>query len=85
MQEGVITWQGIRNIIASGRVLCAFIRWDGNNDVGHFVVISGVRRIGTSKKVCIDDPIFGQKIMTYSRFRDDYRDLGSWTWTYFTK
>ena len=85
LQEGVITWQGIRNEMASGRVLCAFIRWHGNSEIGHFVAISGVERIGSNKKVCIDDPIYGEKIMKYSRFRDNYRDLGSWTWTYFTK
>ena len=85
MQEGVILWQEIKNEITAGRVLCAFIRWHDNSDVGHFVAVSGVEKIGRSKKVCIGDPIYGESVMPYSRFRDNYRDLGSWTWTYFTK
>ncbi len=85
MLEGVITWQEIKDELVAERVLCAFIQWGESGEVGHYVAIFGVETKGRSKRVCIDDPIYGEKIMTYTRFRDNYRDLGSWTWTYFTK
>lgn len=80
--EAIINWGQIKAEIIAGRLVCARVQWDEGG--GHFVAIYGVSRIRSSRKIFVDDPLYGKILMRYERFRDNYRGLGSWSHTYFT-
>jgi hypothetical protein len=83
IQSGTITWQKVKDELNKGLVVGARIGWSGGG--GHFMVIHGVSRVGTTKYLHIDDPIYGKSVMTHNQFATNYQGSGSWTHTYFTK
>lgn len=83
MQGGTITWEKVKEELAKGLVVGARQGWSGGG--GHFMVIHGVSRFGSTKYLHIDDPIYGKNVMTYNQFATNYQGSGTWTHTYFTK
>jgi hypothetical protein len=83
IQGGTITWEKVKEELQKGLVVGARIGWNGGG--GHFMVIHGVSRIGATKYLHIDDPIYGKSVLTYNQFATNYQGSGSWTHTYFTK
>ena len=83
MQSGTITWSQIKTQLQNGVVVGARQGWSGGG--GHFMVIHGVSRFGTTYYLHIDDPIYGKNVMTYDQFATNYQGSGTWTHTYFTK
>lgn len=83
IQSGTVTWEKVKEQLAKGLVVGARIGWSGGG--GHFMVIHGVSRFGSTKYLHIDDPIYGKSVLTYNQFATNYQGSGSWTHTYFTK
>jgi Papain-like cysteine protease AvrRpt2 len=83
MQGGTASWETVRDELDKGLVVGARIGWSGGG--GHFMVIHGVSRIGTTRYLHIDDPIYGKSILTVDEFSTNYQGSGSWTHTYFTQ
>jgi hypothetical protein len=83
IQGGTVTWETVRQQLQNGLVVGARIGWNGGG--GHFMVIHGVSRVGATKYLHIDDPIYGKSVLTYNQFATNYQGSGSWTHTYFTK
>ena len=81
--SGTISYNDILAEIQAGRVVGARQGWSGGG--GHFMVIYGCSRIGSTRYLDIDDPIFGKNTMTYDTFATNYQGSGTWTHTYFTK
>jgi Papain-like cysteine protease AvrRpt2 len=68
----------------SSQPICVRIGWEGRS--GHYVVIKGY--VGTDPEnmyLVISDPAYGECITPYKIFKCQYKSLGSWTDTYFTK
>ncbi|CAN5266205.1 hypothetical protein BH10PSE9_BH10PSE9_09120 [soil metagenome] len=80
---GTITYAQILAELKAGRVIGARIGWSGGG--GHFMVIYGCARVGSTHYVDIDDPIFGKSHITLATFTSSYQGSGSWTHTYYTK
>jgi hypothetical protein len=83
IQSGTLSWESVKNEIEKGLVVGARIGWNGGG--GHFMVIHGVSRIGITKYLYIDDPIYGKSILTENQFATNYQGSGTWTHTYLTK
>lgn len=83
IQGGTITWEKVKEELDKGLVVGTRIGWSGGG--GHFMVIHGVSRVGDTKYLHIDDPIYGKSVLTYNQFATNYQGSGSWTHTYFTK
>jgi hypothetical protein len=82
-QGGTITWERVKEELEKGLVVGARQGWSGGG--GHFMVIHGVSRVGKTKYLHIDDPIYGKNTMTYNTFATNYQGSGTWTHTYFTE
>lgn len=83
IQGGTITWESVKLQLENGLVVGARQGWSGGG--GHFMVIHGVSRVGSTKYLHIDDPIYGKSVLTYNQFATNYQGSGTWTHTYFTK
>ncbi len=83
MVSGTITYAAILSEIRAGRVIGARQGWSGGG--GHFMVIHGCSRTGSTRYLDIDDPIYGKSTITYDTFASNYQGSGTWTHTYFTK
>ena len=66
----IILWSEIRDQIAKGKIVCAYIEWD-NSAAGHYVAVYGVAGIGRGKKkVYVRDPAGDDNLMDYSEFKN---------------
>lgn len=83
MVSGTIGFDAILAELQAGRVVGARTQWPDDN--GHFMVIYGCSRIGTTEYLDIDDPIYGKSHPTLDQFTNHYQGRGRWTHTYFTK
>ena len=83
IQGGTVTWETVKAELEKGLVVGTRIGWSGGG--GHFMVLHGVSRIGSTKYLHIDDPIYGKSTLTYQQFATNYQGSGSWTHSYFTK
>ncbi len=81
--SGTITYSQILAELQHGRPIGARIGWSGGG--GHFMVIYGCSRVGSTYYVDIDDPIYGKSHITLATFTSNYQGSGSWTHTYYTK
>jgi hypothetical protein len=82
-QGGTVPWSTVKSELQKGLVVGARIGWNGGG--GHFMVLHGVSSIGVTDYLHIDDPIYGNSVLTYQQFATNYRGSGTWTHTYFTK
>jgi len=71
----------VRDQIDLDRPLGVRIGWSGGG-VGHFVTVSGYDE--TTQWVVVDDPLYGRSSLPHAEFRNSYKNLGSWTDSYFT-
>lgn len=72
----------VQQELRSKRPLCARTEWFGGS--GHFVAI--VAYSETSDEIAVRDSLFGDGLMPFDSFCDDYmRSGGRWTHSYFTK
>ena len=55
------------------------------NGLGHVVVIRGYRNDGTTERVLIDDPRFGEEDIPLKQFTERYQGSGEWVLTCLTK
>jgi len=83
IQSGTLSWENVKKEIDKGLVVGARIGWSGGG--GHFMVIYGVSKIGNTKYLYIDDPIYGKSVLTENQFATNYQGSGTWTHTYLTK
>lgn len=83
MSNGTMTWDAVKTEIDKGLVVGTRIGWNGGG--GHFMVIYGVSRIGSTRYFHIDDPIYGKSFLTVDQFSNNYQSSGSWTHSYITK
>ncbi|HKR07324.1 MAG TPA: papain-like cysteine protease family protein [Bacteroidia bacterium] len=81
--SGTLTWDTVKAEIENGLVIGARIGWSGGG--GHFMVIYGVSKFGSTEYLHIDDPIYGKSVLTYNDFSTNYKGSGMWTHSYYTK
>lgn len=82
-QGGTVPWSTVKSELQKGLVVGTRIGWNGGG--GHFMVLHGVSSIGVTEFLHIDDPIYGNSVLTYQQFATNYQGSGTWTHTYFTK
>lgn len=82
MVSGSVSFKVIEEQINQGKVVCAAITWNVNHDGTHFVAISGY---GDNETLIIKDPVLGESYPDYNTFKTNYKCVGQWTYTYFTK
>jgi hypothetical protein len=83
MMSGQASFATVRAELDAGRPVGARIGWSGGG--GHFMVIYGYSRMGTTDYFDIDDPIYGKSHITVAEFSSNSPGSGTWTHTYFTK
>lgn len=83
MSSGTLSWEDVKAEIDKGLVVGTRIGWSGGG--GHFMAIHGVSRIGFTKYLHIDDPIYGKSVLTVDQFSNNYQGSGTWTHSYITK
>ncbi|SIO43845.1 Papain-like cysteine protease AvrRpt2 [Rhodovulum sp. ES.010] len=81
--SGQASFATIKAEIDAGKPVGARIGWNGGG--GHFMVIYGYGKVGTTEYLDIDDPIYGKSHLTVADFASNYQGSGTWTHTYFTK
>jgi hypothetical protein len=59
------------------------IGWSLNS--GHFVLITGCRRVAGSEMVAVSDPFYGESVWRYKDFCAAYQRHGVWTHTYLVR
>ncbi len=80
---GQASFSTVKAEIDAGRPVGARVGWSGGG--GHFMVIYGYSKVGTTEYFDIDDPIYGKSHITVAEFSSNYQGSGTWTHTYFTK
>lgn len=80
---GQVTFATVKAEVDAGRPVGARVGWSGGG--GHFMVIYGYSKIGSTEYFDIDDPIYGKSHLTVAEFSSNYQGSGTWTHTYFTK
>lgn len=83
IHNGTLSWTAVRAELAAGRVVGARQGWSDGG--GHFMVIHGVSRTGSTRYFHIDDPIYGKSVLTVNQFSTNYQGSGTWTHYYLTK
>ena len=66
--------------LTAGNPVCIRIGWSGGG--GHFIAATGAEHPDT---MIVDDPIYGQSVLSYNTLASDYQGSGSWTNSYYTK
>jgi hypothetical protein len=82
-QPGAGSFQDVLQEVNAGRPFGCHVEWVGGN--GHFVVLAGWRSGGGIDYVDVYDPIHGHSQMPIDKFSNGYRDIGRWTYCYFTR
>ncbi len=80
---GQASFSTVKAEIDAGKPVGARVGWSGGG--GHFMVIYGYSKVGTTEYFDIDDPIYGKSHITVADFSSNYQGSGTWTHTYFTK
>ena len=80
---GTLSWEDVKDELEKGLVVGARIGWSGGG--GHFMVIHGVSKVGNTKYLHIDDPIYQKSVLPYNTFATAYQGSGTWTHYYITK
>jgi hypothetical protein len=82
-RAGAVPWATVRAEIDAGRPVGARVGWRGGG--GHFVMLTGYRRVSGSLDVEVQDPWTGNSMLPISQFATNYKGLGTWTHTYLTR
>lgn len=94
VSNGKETLESIRAEIKNGNPLCIRIIWKGNNNLGHFIALTGVGPAAADNEndtlVTVEDPLYGFSLVPYSTLtasspKQGYRSDSIWTDSYFTK